>query len=63
MRGEDPVEFQEETEPEMIKKIKICETKGEEIQRRQIIWYGHVRRMEENRIPRMVMQYKMTSTK
>ena len=38
------------------KQMKVDETVEEEIQRRQLIWYGHVRRMEENRIPRMAMQ-------
>ena len=39
----------------------ISETVEEETQRTQLFfWYEHVRRMEENRLPRMTMQYKTT---
>ena len=44
-------------------KIKISETVEEEIQRKQLIWYGHVRKMEENKIPRMATQCKPTCKK
>ena len=37
--------------------MKISETVSEEMQRRQLIWYGYVRRNEENR---MVMPYQPT---
>ena len=40
--------------------MKVGETVEEEIQRRQLIWYGHVKRMDEKRIPKMTMQYKTT---
>ena len=45
--------------------MKITETVEEKtvIQRRQLIWYGHVRRMEKKRILRMAMQYKLTFKK
>ena len=42
------------------KEMKVGETVEEEIQRRQLIWYGHVKRMDEKRIPKMTMQYKTT---
>ena len=42
------------------KEMKVGETAEEEIQRRQLIWYGHVKRIDEKRIPKMTMQYKMT---
>ena len=45
------------------RKMKISETIGEEIQRRQLIWYGHVRRMDDQRILRMAMQYKLSCKK
>ena len=44
-------------------KKKIRERVDEEIQRRYLISYGHVKRMVENRIPRMAKQYKSTCKK
>ena len=43
--------------------MKISETVEEEMKRRQLIWYGHGKRMEENRIPRMAKQYKQICKK
>ena len=40
--------------------MKVGETVEEEVQRREFIWYGHVKRMDEKRIPKMTMQYKTT---
>ena len=37
------------------RKMKFSDTVEEEMLRRQIIWYGHVRRMEKNRELRMAM--------
>ena len=47
--------FEKKTRIEVIKRKMIISEAVEEIQRRQFIWYGHVRRMEENSIPRMAM--------
>ncbi|KDR18473.1 hypothetical protein L798_07477 [Zootermopsis nevadensis] len=30
----------------------------EEIEKRQLIWYGHVQRMEEERLPKMTMKWQ-----
>ena len=43
--------------------MKIGETVEKEIQRRQLIWYGHAKRMEGETIPRVSMQYKQTCKK
>ena len=48
----------------MIKrKMKISNTVEEEVQRRKLFFYGHVRRMEENRMPKMGIQYQFTCKK
>ena len=43
--------------------MKITETIEKVIQRRRLIWYGHVKRIEEDRIPRTAMQFKPTHKK
>ena len=49
---------------EMIKRrIKIIETIEKEMQRRQLFWYGYVRRKDEKKIPIMAMEYRPTCKK
>ena len=43
--------------------MKISQTIEEEMQRRQLFWYGHLKRMKKNGIPRMAMLYKLTCKK
>ena len=40
--------------------MKVETTIIEEIQRRQLIWYGHVKRMDEERLPKIILNWTPT---
>lgn len=48
------------TNEEIRRITKKEETIMEEIQRKQLVWYGHVNRMGDDRLPRMVMNWRPT---
>jgi len=51
----------EKTTNDKIREItKVETTIVEEIQRRQVIWYGHVERLEDTKIPKQILKWTPT---
>jgi len=48
------------TNDKIRKIMKVETTIAEEIQRRQLIWYEHVERMEDTRIPKHILKWTTT---
>lgn len=43
--------------------MKVGQTIIDEVQRRQLVWYGHVERMNNGRIPKQILQWVPTERK
>lgn len=43
--------------------MKVKRTIIDDIQKKQLLWYGHVKRMSEKRLPKIIFNYKKQSKK